>query len=528
MEIMVERLDGKTWRQVDPALIFAQDDRVRFRFHTNFDGYLYVMNQSTSGKYEQLFPREETGRDNLVRAGRDYLVPATEALFRVTGPPGHEMVYWIVTPVELVESGAHNRPAPPPLPRSNANPPKLVPRCDDAILKARGDCVDSSAGPKAVPRGATLPDNLAGIASQNARDIVIMRQKNSTVVSSPAPLNGSGHLRVPPGPQVTAMRHRSLALFVLAGALAAQQQPAQRDLKIEKDLKAEPPAPPAKKTVTIPRSYALVVGVAKYEKLPAKLQLSYSERDAESIYSILISPEGGNFKAENVHKLVGPKATLANLRHELETWLPSVAKDDDRVLIYFAGHGFVYKGAAYLAPYDFDLDNVTTSGYPMSTSRRRDRRQDQGEIEDPAHGLLPQRRDHSGRHANINHTLTDLHKSLFSLTASRDRERSFESPDFGGGHGIFTYYVVQGLGGAADENGDGIVTADELAEYVHTQVREATQGQQNPTSDQGSFDAEYAALLCAEQRQARRTAPAQVRHARFRSQHGRRGGVRGR
>ena len=32
------------------------------------------------------------------------------------------------------------------------------------------------------------------------------------------------------------------------------------------------------------------------------------------------------------------------------------------------------------------------------------------------------------------------------------------------------------------------MSADELAEYVHTQVREATDGQQNPTSEKGSFD----------------------------------------
>ena len=57
-----------------------------------------------------------------------------------------------------------------------------------------------------------------------------------------------------------------------------------------------------------------MIGVAQYKTLPASAQLEYPERDAESIYSILISPEGGNFKAENVHKLIGPKATLANLR----------------------------------------------------------------------------------------------------------------------------------------------------------------------------------------------------------------------
>jgi hypothetical protein len=88
----------------------------------------------------------------------------------------------------------------------------------------------------------------------------------------------------------------------------------------------------------------------------------------------------------------------------------------------------------------------------------------------------------------INRSLMDLDRSLFSLTASRDREQSFESPDWGGGHGIFTYYLVKGLEGAADENTNGIVTADELAEYVRRNVREATRGQQNPTSERASFD----------------------------------------
>jgi hypothetical protein len=189
MEIMLELRDGSAWRSVDPGLVFDRDARVRFRFRTNFDGYLYVMNQSTSGSYDQLFPREETGRDNRVRAGREYLVPATQTAFRITGPPGHEVVYWMVSPAALtdVDTRPEYRPLPPP--PAKELPATLMPRCDDAMFRARGECIDTSAGPKLVPRGAPLPDNLAAV-QQERRELTIMRQKNTSVLSSPVPLTG--------------------------------------------------------------------------------------------------------------------------------------------------------------------------------------------------------------------------------------------------------------------------------------------------------------------------------------------------
>src|SRR5512140_895903 len=157
---------------------------------------------------------------------------------------------------------------------------------------------------------------------------------------------------------------RTIALLISLTALLGFAQQAQRDLKVEKDVT---PVAPAKPSVQIPRSYALVIGIAKYKNLPAPQQLQYPERDAEAIYSILISPEGGNFRAENVHTLIGAKATLAALRRELEEWLPSVAKEEDRVLVYFAGHGFVSAGQAYLAPYDIVVDQIAKTAYPMAT-----------------------------------------------------------------------------------------------------------------------------------------------------------------
>src|SRR5579862_2296149 len=97
-----------------------------------------------------------------------------------------------------------------------------------------------------------------------------------------------------------------VALIVSAQSKSGQQSKS-RDLKYEEDRPAVTPT-------TIPRGYALIVGVAGYKNLPANAQLDYSERDADAIYSVLISPEGGNFRAENVHRLTGAKATLANLK----------------------------------------------------------------------------------------------------------------------------------------------------------------------------------------------------------------------
>ena len=229
-------------------------------------------------------------------------------------------------------------------------------------------------------------------------------------------------------------------------------------------------------------------GFRATKNFPRTGSCNLPERDAQSIYTIAISPEGGNFKQENVHVLEGAKATLASVRHEIDEWLPSVAKDGDRVLIYFAGHGLVYQGKGYLAPYDIDLSNVAATGYPMDELG-----QTIGTKIHATSKILLTDACHSGAISpadteTLNGKLANLERSLFSLTASRASERSFESPDLDGGHGVFTYYVVRGMSGAADVSRDGIVTADELSEYVHTQVRHDTDGKQNPTSDRTNFD----------------------------------------
>jgi tetratricopeptide (TPR) repeat protein len=307
-------------------------------------------------------------------------------------------------------------------------------------------------------------------------------------------------------------------LAVVAGCsliAAAQSQPPKvqiqkRDLKIE-EIEPDAPAPTRK---AAPRSWAVIIGISKYPKLPpGDLQLRFPERDAQSINTILISKEGGNFKAENTHMLTGSKATLAAIRSEIGQWLPEKAQEDDRVLIYFAGHGFIdpKTGKGYLAPYDVDPKNIPGTALPMdelgSIVGTKIRAKNKILLTDACHSGAISPEDVE----SLNRNLLNVNRSLFSLTASRDREVSLESDQLDGGHGLFTYYVVTGLGGEADADRDGFVTADELAEYVHTQVRDAAAKggyHQNPTSDRGSFDPDlFLASVPAHARPANAPAP---------------------
>jgi hypothetical protein len=168
MEITLERLEEGSWKAIDPALVLDKDDSIRFKFKANFSGYLYVTNQSTSATSSLLFPRSDTGSNNRILANREYMVPATKGAFRVDGPAGYDVVAWLISPVEL------GRPEAPP--RASMPPAHMTPRCDDTLWKARGACLDSSAGPQASKK------------DEQTRELVFIREKDSSVISSNAPL----------------------------------------------------------------------------------------------------------------------------------------------------------------------------------------------------------------------------------------------------------------------------------------------------------------------------------------------------
>jgi hypothetical protein len=179
--------DNGGWKKVNAALVFDAGDKLRFRVSVNFSGYLYAMNHGTSGAYEVLFPWGDTGGDQRIEADKEYVIPAAPGSFRVAGPAGQDLIYWLVSPVAL-SNAYRTRPSLPPVQTQGRN--SMRPRCDDSILKARGECIDDSAGIKPVAPGESLPPNLTGVAAPTPRDLLFTQESDGAVLSSPLPLTG--------------------------------------------------------------------------------------------------------------------------------------------------------------------------------------------------------------------------------------------------------------------------------------------------------------------------------------------------
>jgi hypothetical protein len=166
--------------------VFDPGDVVRFRITSGFDGYLYVVDQGSSGTFTALFPAAGTTRDNVIRKATNVLVPSVEdGWFQVEGPPGFDVVYFLVssTPLDLTaETGSNGKSTPSPA----VPPTSLKPRCNDAIFQARGECIDDSAGPAPLARDVPLPPQISMAVPNISRDIVFATDEDDNSVKATA------------------------------------------------------------------------------------------------------------------------------------------------------------------------------------------------------------------------------------------------------------------------------------------------------------------------------------------------------
>ncbi len=243
------------------------------------------------------------------------------------------------------------------------------------------------------------------------------------------------------------------------------------------------------------RKYAVIIGISDYQfNTDGLTDLSYCDADARAMKDFLQQRSGGGFAASDILYFENQGATLDAVQTGLRSFL-SKAGANDLVLIFLAAHGSPDPYAPqnlYFIMHDTKVANMESTALPMTELQNildeRVKAERTIVFIDTCHsaGLSGKQITRSRGLENnlINLYATKLFKETGRaiLTSSDVSEESQESSRWGGGHGIFTFALLEGLRGEADTNKDRYVTAGEIFSYVRNRVSVETGFKQNPTA----------------------------------------------
>ncbi len=235
-----------------------------------------------------------------------------------------------------------------------------------------------------------------------------------------------------------------------------------------------------------PVTRALVVGVKTYkdEFIPP---LQYSDKDAEAFREFLMSRAGGKVPEENIRFLVNEDASVAQIYRGLD-WLIQESKEGDRAIVYFAGHGDTENVTIMQRGHLLGYDSPSESYY-IGTVRVTD-------IEDRIKTLSARNQTEvivildackSGKLAGgapgvqaTARSLSQKFGSEIKLMSCQPDEKSLEDKRWGGGRGVFSYYLIEGLYGMANQDGDFQINVFEIDNYLRQHIPKETGFNQMP------------------------------------------------
>jgi hypothetical protein len=95
---ILKRDTSGDYAEVDQDTRFQTGDQIRVLVESNDTGYLYVVQQGTSGKWETLFPNEEVGGgSNRIDRGQIHTLPAPGSVFTMRPPAGTERLFIVLS-----------------------------------------------------------------------------------------------------------------------------------------------------------------------------------------------------------------------------------------------------------------------------------------------------------------------------------------------------------------------------------------------------------------------------------------------
>ena len=231
---------------------------------------------------------------------------------------------------------------------------------------------------------------------------------------------------------------------------------------------------------------AVIVGISDYQD-PQIIDLSYAHRDADSFAVFLKSNSGGRIGDQHIQLLTNNQATIARIQSAME-WLLKNTEPGDQAILYFSGHGDVEtkndQEKGYILAYDTPKNNYRLNAVDLDYLNKSiiGQLSQKGAkvivITDACHsGALAGGAE--GKEATASELMKRF-KSEIKIMSCQPYELSQESSRWGGGRGVFSYFLIEGLQGFADEDNDYQVDLYELEHFLQDRVRGATDKAQHP------------------------------------------------
>lgn len=225
-------------------------------------------------------------------------------------------------------------------------------------------------------------------------------------------------------------------------------------------------------------SWALIIGINSYPYAP----LSYARHDAEAIHKAV--SEKFNFTEENITVLLDTEATRSAIIESFLRFTQDDIDPNDRIFVFYAGHGYTYKGkrgeVGYLVPVDGTPDKLASMIRWDELTRNADliSAKHMLFIMDACYGgLAITRSPGPGSMRFLKNMLQRFSRQV--LTAGKADE---VVSDAGGPipeHSVFTGHLLQGLDGGAATS-DGVICANGLMSYVYEKVAKDLHSRQTP------------------------------------------------
>lgn len=235
-----------------------------------------------------------------------------------------------------------------------------------------------------------------------------------------------------------------------------------------------------------PQLWFFGVGVSEYEN--EGQNLNYAHADAKSVASAFQKQEGQLYSKVNTLVLTNKNATSRNIQVEMIDFLER-ASSQDVVVIFLAGHGAKdSRENLYFIPHDGLLEKPRTGmdiAFFSKALTQRPENQKALFLIDICHSGATSKKFKARGRVVSEELIKRLSEGTGTivLASSTGAQSSFEDKSFGGGHGAFSFAILEGLAGQADlVKGDNAITVNELTAFVCRRVPEMTDQGQHPTT----------------------------------------------